>query len=614
MMMSSSSSLSSLSPVQSSSSSFFAEASSDENNRKKRDEQNDTREGVEGEKLYTIESLRNYAQELVVRNNSYDHRFCFYVAGGGSMAVSLLAATPGASSFLLEGRTTYDRYSFLNSCTMSDQDTKGKQFSYSSQIAATIASNAALKQALKLSSLDDNLHRMPLTIGVGCTSILATTTSSPPKSTGNNDGGRKGKDRGKGGRGNVVATHADGTRLILTIQMKTGRNRFDEDLILSHLVLRSIELLMMYNPLENENKNDDSLTTNNSNNNKEYVTNDGDVVTEQWERPITTLASIMTTSNDASITTITTTTTNNNINTMMSNVDDVVEEAARRVIDGGEDAVVLLPIYGSTTTFNNNDDVVDDDTGNTKLLPIGIQALTQTVIPNKCLIFPGSFNPPHIGHLSLANASIRTLERLEPYIHPRKHNDKPILFELSLTNVDKPSIDPKIVVSRVQKFLELASSSLSSNDNDNDNDNDASTSSSSLSSFPQQWGIVLTRAPLFEEKLKILQSKVLDNVSPSKNINFVIGTDTLVRILNPQYYQDQLRSCMNKSLLELKSNGVGFIVGGRLEQQTNSQPKFVSGRDELLDLPEDVASMFTVMEESEFRVDLSSSEIRKQQQ
>ncbi|OEU07351.1 hypothetical protein FRACYDRAFT_271988 [Fragilariopsis cylindrus CCMP1102] len=88
---------------------------------------------------------------------------------------------------------------------------------------------------------------------------------------------------------------------------------------------------------------------------------------------------------------------------------------------------------------------------------------------------------------------------------------------------------------------------------------------------------------------------------------------------------------MNKSLLELKSNGVGFIIGGRLEQQKQStssslqsskasppsppsQPRFVSGRDELTDLPEDIASMFTVMEESEFRVDLSSSEIRKQQQ
>jgi hypothetical protein len=597
----------------SSSSSFFTEASlsnNDENN----DDDNNNNDSMniikeeEEEEVYTIESLRNYAQQLIMNNNNNSYRYCLYLAGGGSMAISTLAATPGSSSFLLEGRTTYNRFSYLNACTMSDYDTKGKSFSYGSKQAAIILSNSALKQALKLTSLDDNLVGMPLTIGVGCTSILATTTNT--KSGNHNDNANA--NDGGGGRGNVVVTRADGIRLTLTIQMKAGRERFDEDLMLSHLVLRSIELLMMYNSNnnnENANANANASIENekyNNNNNKEYITRAGDIVTEQWELSTTSLSTDD--DDDAS------TTSTNRMVGDNNEIDSVIEEAARRVVDGGEDAVVLLPLYGSSTGTST--------TAKKKVLPsiIGIRALSQTVVPNNCLIFPGSFNPPHIGHLQLANASIRTLERLQPYIHPRNHNDKPILFELSLTNVDKPSIDPNIVVSRIRKILELYSSTTISNDND-------------TPEFPQQWGIVLTRAPLFEEKLKILRSKVLvadddDDHSSTKKINFVIGTDTLVRILNPKYYQDQLRINMNKSLLELKSNGVGFIIGGRLEQQqkqstssqskeaqsSQSQPRFVSGRDELIDLPEDVASMFTVMKESEFRVDLSSSDIRKQQQ
>jgi len=489
----------------------------------------------------------------------------------------MLAATPGASTFLLEGRTTYDRHSFLKACGVSDKETKGKSFSYGSPQAAGIAAKAALQQALLLSSMDDSLRTMPNTIGIGCASVLVSNSNSTtPTGT---------ISRGKG---TVVAVSADGLVLTLGIQMNQQRSRFQEELVLSHLVLRAAQLLQARQQLEECEH--------------EYTIRSGDLVTERWEWSPTlsslTIDGAVTTA--TSSTTCTNTNANGSTNTNMNtntntNTFAVVEEAARRVVDGGEDVVLLLPLYSATTAT-------------TTAAPIGIRALSQTVLPNNCLIFPGSFNPPHVGHLSLAKAAIRTLEILEPYVHPRRYNEKPILFELSLTNVDKPSIDPGVVASRVQKFLELAA-----NKDDNDNDN----------SFPQQWAIVLTRAPLFEEKLRILSSKVLnrsggavgDNDPSSPGINFVIGTDTLVRILNPKYYRDESVENMNESLMELKERGARFVVGGRLEQgATTATANFVSGKEALVDLSEGVASMFSIMEESEFRVDLSSSEIRAQQE
>jgi len=500
-----------------------------------------------------MESLRSYAEKLISKNSNnspqQQHQLCAYLAGGGSMAVSTLAATPGASSFLLEGRTTYDRHSYLNACELPDRDTKGKGFSYGGEEAAGIAARAALGQALKLTSMDDDLRRMPMTIGVGCASVLVSGEGSPC------------------GKGTVVARAADGLVLTLNIQMKEQeRSRFEEDLVLSHLVLRSVEQLMLYR----EEESSERLPMD-----KEFITRAGDVISERWELPTTSSSADDDDDGAAATTTI-----------LTKDIDTVVEEAAKRVVDRGEDAVVLLPMYDES-----------------RRVPVWFRALSQTVLPNRSLVFPGSFNPVHVGHLALANASIKTLEKHEPYVHPRRHNDKPIFFELSLTNADKPSIDPKIVASRVKKFIELASKS-------------ASTSTSPL--FPQQWGIVLTRAPLFEQKLKILRSKVLNRLEgpgDSPRINFVIGTDTMVRILNPKYYRNKARESMIESLLELKASGAGFIVGGRLEQSSSSSaPRFVSGQEELEGLPDEVASMFVIMEESEFRVDLSSSQIRRKEE
>ena len=48
-------------------------------------------------------------------------------------------------------------------------------------------------------------------------------------------------------------------------------------------------------------------------------------------------------------------------------------------------------------------------------------------------------------------------------------------------------------------------------------------------------------------------------------MTFAIGTDTMVRILNPKYY-DEDREQMLEAVREMGREGVHFVVGGRLEQ------------------------------------------------
>lgn len=76
---------------------------------------------------------------------------------------------------------------------------------------------------------------------------------------------------------------------------------------------------------------------------------------------------------------------------------------------------------------------------------------------------------------------------------------------------------------------------------------------------------------------------------------------------------------MINALVEMKEKGVHFIVGGRLEQQQSSmgdekKMKFINGEEEVKSLPLHVQEMFTLLSEEEFRLDVSSTEIRKQMQ
>ena len=136
----------------------------------------------------------------------------------------------------------------------------------------------------------------------------------------------------------------------------------------------------------------------------------------------------------------------------------------------------------------------------------------------------------------------------------------PIAFELSVTNVDKPELELSEVRSRIAQFRSHAS-------------------------------VIATRAPVFYEKARLLPGCA-----------FVIGLDTLVRLVDPKYY-DGSRANMMSAFMEMRSLDCSFLVAGRVDESG-----FRTLHD--VEVPDDLVEMFSAIPESVFREDISSTEIR----
>src|SRR5437660_3889666 len=103
--------------------------------------------------------------------------------------------------------------------------------------------------------------------------------------------------------------------------------------------------------------------------------------------------------------------------------------------------------------------------------------------PQPFLLFPGSFNPMHEGHVLLARVA-------EDFVQ------KPLAFEISVTNVDKPPLAGETGRRRVAQFAWKSP-------------------------------VELTRAPTFVEKSRLFPGTT-----------FVVGADTAERLFGPKYYDD----------------------------------------------------------------------------
>ena len=162
-------------------------------------------------------------------------------------------------------------------------------------------------------------------------------------------------------------------------------------------------------------------------------------------------------------------------------------------------------------------------------------------------VLPGSFNPLHAGHERLAAVAAGIL-------------GSDVTFELSIANVDKPLLQEVEV-------------------------------RSSLAQFSGRGAVVLTRAPVFHEKARVLPG-----------CTFVIGWDTAVRVVDPRYYGNDPGQ-MPEALREVRRLGCLFLVAGRADGDA-----FRTLGD--ITVPAEFEELFVQIPESDFRVDLSSTQLR----
>lgn len=170
--------------------------------------------------------------------------------------------------------------------------------------------------------------------------------------------------------------------------------------------------------------------------------------------------------------------------------------------------------------------------------------------PQLGAVIPGSFNPPHRGHLKLAAEAERRLGQA-------------VAWELSMANVDKPPLDFLSMQGRLAGLRREDGKRLAA----------------------------VTWAPTFREKAELFPGAV-----------FVVGADTIVRIGDERYYGGDAAQ-RDAAIAAIASHGCRFLVFGR-----ELAGRFQALSD--LDVPSALRALCDEVPAADFREDVSSTALR----
>ena len=163
------------------------------------------------------------------------------------------------------------------------------------------------------------------------------------------------------------------------------------------------------------------------------------------------------------------------------------------------------------------------------------------------LIFPGSFNPLHDGHRKMMAVTERITDLAGAY-------------EIAIRNADKPAID---YISLEQRL-------------------------SSMAEYP----VWLTNTPTYAEKAELFPGTT-----------FAIGADTIVRVGELRFYSHR-QDLLAEALATFEQADCRFLVFGR-----SINGGFQILKD--LDLPDRLRARCAAVSEDDFRMDISSTALRR---
>jgi nicotinic acid mononucleotide adenylyltransferase len=231
----------------------------------------------------------------------------------------------------------------------------------------------------------------------------------------------------------------------------------------------------------------------------------------------------------------------------------------------------LILNNGNEELLLQEDAVVHEDpltmllSGNTSSVIFSVEgeAYADVSLPHGCLIFPGSFNPLHLGHTNAARHGVTSLVASGKTVPG-------IVYEISAKHPDKGLLSRKEIMSRVEQFKGKAAVIVSTN------------------------------------------ALYVDKCEDNKGATFLIGADVCRKILDPKYTSNSYAQLFS-GLERIHGNGCSFLVAGRKNETTDKFETLQNVLEKMLPNEADrnaVGALFQSMDG--FRVDMSSTEIRKQ--